>query len=63
MINSRGGGRPGKNGTHTNYMVKCLDSEISNTENKANMVMFSMFDTLISTGFIENLFRQKWGIV
>ena len=29
VINSRGGGRPGKNGPHTNYMVKCLVFEIS----------------------------------
>ena len=28
VINSRGGGRPGKNGPHTNYMVKCLVFEI-----------------------------------
>ena len=45
VINSRGGGRPGKNGPHTNYMVKCLVFEISNRTNKTNMVMFSLFDT------------------
>ena len=36
VINSRGGGRPGKNGPHTNYMVKCLVFEISNRTNKTN---------------------------
>ena len=45
VINSRGGGRPGKNGPHTNYMVKCLVFEISNRTNKTNMVEFSLFDT------------------
>ena len=34
VINSRGGGRPGKNGPHTNYMVKCLVFEISNRTNQ-----------------------------
>ena len=45
VINSRGGGRPGKNGPHTNYMVKCLVFEISNRTNQTNMVEFSLFDT------------------
>ena len=45
VINSRGGGRPGKNGPHTNYMVKCLVFEISNRTNQTNMVELSLFDT------------------
>ena len=44
VINSRGGGRPGKNGPHTNYMVKCLVFEISNRENMTMFVLFVLFD-------------------